>query len=174
MSTPQFTVDASAFDRAARALTSEGFEKQAGRTTAWAIKRMVILVRKNVRLALSGHRQTGKLRGGIRWRVRGAGIDAVGGVKTTGSVSNLIVGGVTSHEIAPGRVMPLWAGTGAFRGGRGAGITGFARVVQHPGFAADPFFSRGVQRSEGEMAVIIRKSTETMAKELAYRMSRGG
>ena len=165
MSSNAITIDASDFARAAHELEKAGFERAAGRTTAYAARRIVNLVRKNVRAELKPHTKTGKMRDRVRVRISGFGLDTVAGVKTTGSGANLIVGGVQPHTISPGRVMPLWSGKG-----RNSGITGFARAVQHPGFPADPYFHRGYVKSKAAIHDIVKASTDTMASELAYRM----
>ena len=104
----------------------------------------------------------------VRVRFRGFGMDTVAGVRSTGSGSNLIAGGVRPHHIeAGGGPMPMWGGKG-----KSAGITGFARAVEHPGFAADPFFTRGVRKAAPEINAITQKSADVMVKELAYRMGR--
>jgi hypothetical protein len=105
------------------------------------------------------------MRDRVRVRIRGIGLDTTAGIKTTGSGSNLIIGGVKRHAISPGVVMPLYQGKG-----RGLGITGFARAVEHPGFPADPFFHRGVVKSKGDAQDIVKASAKTLASELAYRM----
>lgn len=166
MSRAELTFDTREFEQAAKALERAGFERQAGRTTAWALRRIVNLVRKNVRAEMRSHRKTGKMRDRVRVRMHGIGLKAVGGVRSTGSQTNLIVGGVRPHAIA-GQVMPLYAS------GRG-GVEGFARSVEHPGFAADPFFRRGHLRSVPEINAIAKKAADTMAKELAYRMKGKG
>lgn len=160
MSRAEITIDTTDFRKAAEALERAGFERQAGRTTAWALRRIVNLIRKNVRLELKPHRVTGKMRDRVRVRFHGVGLKATAGVRSTGSQSNLIAGGVRPHRIEHPR-MPLW--------GKSA-VQGFASVVEHPGFAADPFFHRGYRRSIPEINAIAKKSAETMAKELAYRM----
>lgn len=170
MTRASFTVDDRDFREAAKALEHAGFERQAGRTVAWAIRRSINVVRRNVRAELKPHSKSGKMRDRIRTRFSGLGMDFVGGMKSTGVASNLIVGGVQPHPIAAGKVMPLWAGKGAFRAGNGAGITGFASAVQHPGFAADPFVKRGIARSAPAINEILDTSAATMVRELAYRM----
>jgi hypothetical protein len=164
MSKGGFTVDASDFDKAAKALEKAGFERQAGRTAGWALRRIANLVRANVRKELGPHRRTGKMRDRVRVRIAGQGLKMVAGVKTTGSGSNLIVGGVRPHTIA-GPVMPLWTGRG-----RSSTVTGFARAVEHPGFPPDPFFHRGFVKSKPAIQDILKASAKTMASELAYRM----
>jgi hypothetical protein len=160
-----FEVDAREFREAASKLTKAGFEKAAGRTVAWALRRSANLVRRNVRAFAKPHRRTGKMADKVRTRFTGAGMDFVAGVKATGAGSNLIVGGVRPHRIAPGKLMPLWAGKG-----KRAAVIGFARVVEHPGFEADPFVHKGIEASKPEIGDIFRKSAETMTSELAYRM----
>lgn len=170
MSRPSVTVDYGDFTQAARELERAGFERRAGRTVAWAIRRSINLVRRNVRAELKPHSKSGKMRDRVRTRFTGVGMDFVGGMKSTGVASNLIVGGVKPHPIAVGKVMPLWAGKGAFRGGNGAGITGFAASVQHPGIHADPFVKRGTDKSMPGIQHILDESAATMVRELAYRM----
>jgi hypothetical protein len=139
-----------------------------------AAQKEVTRITKNAaRREVARHRQSGKLRSLIRTRNRGSGFALVAGVKSAGGVSNLIVGGVVPHRIAPGGVMPLWGGRGSFftPGGKVrknfAGITGFASVVQHPGFAADPFFARAIDDTEAERNRILQDAADGMARDLA-------
>jgi hypothetical protein len=164
------TIDAREYQKAAEALTKAGYERVAGRTAAYAIRRAINVVRRNVRAELKPHNKTGKMRDRVRTRFLGRGLDLVGGMRSTGVGSNLIVGGVRPHPIASERAMPMWAGKGAWKGGSGAGITGFVRTVEHPGLKADPFVHRGIVRSSGAIQEIVNASSRTMARELAYRM----
>lgn len=163
----RFTIDARDFQRAGKELEHAGFGERAGTTMGYAIRRSANLVRKNVRAELRPHNKTGKMRDRVRVRIRGRGLETVGGIKTTGVGSNLIVGGVAPHRITSqdGKVMPLYQGKG-----RGLGITGFARAVEHPGFKGDPFFKRGVDKSVPAINDILRASAATMVRELAFRM----
>ena len=68
--------------------------------------------------------------------------------------------------------MPLWSGRGAFRGGAGRGITGFATVVQHRGFSADPFMRRAIDKSEREIEGYIQTAANSMVRDLAEAMKR--
>jgi hypothetical protein len=166
MSEREAGIDASAFRDAARALERAGFERQAGRTVAWALRRSANAVRRHVRAELKGHRRTGHLAGNVRTRFGGAGLDFSARVKSGGPVAHLIAGGVQPHAIGVEHKRAM-----TIRGsGRGAGIEGFATVVQHPGFRADPYFTRGVKASAHDINDIVQKSADTMARELAYRM----
>jgi hypothetical protein len=157
----EFDIAGNDFERAADALTAAHFEKVAGKIVAGALRADANLVRKNVRAELRPHRRTGKLRDKVKVKFNGFGLKTVAGVRSTGAQSNLIAGGVRPHAISPGKVMPLW---------RGGSISGFATAVQHPGFGADPFFSRAVRKSLAEIDRIGQEAIDQMARELASRM----
>ena len=135
-----------------------------------AQKAAVVLVKNAARRELGSHRRTGKMRSRIRTRYQGSGLRFVAGVKSTGVGSNLIAGGVRPHAIAPGRVMPMWGGRGAWKKGAGLGITGFARKVEHPGFPADPFFERAIDSTQGEVQALIQQAADGMVRDLAAAM----
>jgi hypothetical protein len=135
-----------------------------------AQKESVRLVKNAARRNAAGHRRSGKMHSGIRTKGWGGrGIRYIAGVKATGIVSNLIVVGARPHRIA-GPVMPMWGGKGAWKGGRGAGITGFRRVVEHPGFSGDPFFARAIDETEGQRTHLMQLAVNAMAADLAARM----
>ena len=162
------SIDASAFDDAAQALERHGFERQAGRTTAWAIKRMGNAARRHVRAEARPHRRTGRLASQVRVVHRGTGLAATTRVTTGGSVAGLIIGGTAPHDIAPVRSRAI-AMTGP---GRAGPLIGFAAIVHHPGTRPDPYFARGVRAAGPEMREITDQAADTMARELAYRMTR--
>ena len=166
------SLDTSDFEKAAKALERSKFTSLAARSVSPAFRASVALVRNTARREIAGRRHTGKLRAGIRSRVRGRGLNMEASVKATGVGANLIVGGVREHRIAPGRLMPLWAGRGAFRRGAGSGITGFATAVQHPGFPADPFFRRAIDKSENAIQGYIQTAADSMVRDLAAAMKR--
>lgn len=167
----EFGINADAFRNAAKALEKEGFDRAAGRTVAFGLRKAANAVRRGVRAEARRHRKTGKLNSGVRTYFKGIGLNFEARVKTTGPVAHLIVGGVTPHPIAGppygrgnSQVMALHAS------GKAGALIGFAKVVQHPGFKADPYFHNGVKRAAGDINEAIKKSAETMTKELAYRM----
>ena len=173
MTTASVTVTSSDIDNAARSLTAAGYKRVAGAITAKAIRQSVNLIRKNVRAELKPHNKSGKMRDRIRVRFTGSQMTFVGGMKSTGVGSNLVVGGASAHAIQPGKVMPMWQGRGAWKGGRGAGVTGFAARVEHPGFRGDPFVARGIDRSMPDIDAILQSSADNMVRELARRMQTG-
>lgn len=157
-------IDASAFENAAKALERKGFERAAGRTVAWALRRSANVVRRQVRAAAKPHRKRGRLSSNVRTSFAGTGLDFSAKVRSTGPVAHLIAGGVRPHAIEPGRVMAIHGA------GKSGPIVGFATAVQHPGFRADPYFHRGVTAAGPEIKAIVDKSAETMRDELAFRM----
>jgi hypothetical protein len=160
-------IDASAFHDAAKALERAGFERQAGRTVAWALRRSGNVVRRHVRAELKRHRRTGRLAGNVRTRFSGVGLGFSARIWSGGPIAHLIAGGVQPHAIAvtdDKRAMTIRAP------GRAGGVVGFAAAIQHPGFSGDPYFRRGVKAAAPEINAIVAKSAETMASELAYRM----
>lgn len=176
MSTAELSVTSDDLDRAIRQMDAKGWEKAALPTVRNVIRKSVNVVRKNVRSEARAHRKSGKMAGNIRTRfsATSTGWRFQGSVKATGAVANLIVGGVKPHHIAlGGKVMPIWGGTGKWRGGEGRGITGFARAVDHPGFAGDPFVDRGIAESEPAIAGFMDEGAQTIARTYAYRMERG-
>jgi len=175
MSGASITVDSPDLDRAIAALDARGWDRAALPPVRNAIRKSINLVRKYVRAEAAPHRRSGKMRDRVRTRFSGTstGWAFWGGMKSTGAPSNLIVGGVKPHAIAAGgAVMPMWEGRGKWRKGEGRGVTGFARRVEHPGFAADPFVDRGIDRARPELQAFFDAAAATMAKELAYRMER--
>lgn len=168
----KFGINGDDFRKAAAALEKRGFDKAAGRTVAFALRRSANVVRRHVRAEARPHRKTGRLSGNVRTRFVGVGLAFVARVKSTGPVAHLIVGGVRPHKIGPppygrgsSKVMALHAGKG-----KSNSVVGFATVVSNPGFKGDPYFHRGVERSAPEINAIIDASAQTMVKELAYRM----
>ncbi len=167
MSDRDYGIDASDFVAASKALERHGFERQAGVTVAYAIKRSATVVRRHVRKEVRSHRRRGRLSSNVVVRHRGAGLEFVATVKSAGPVAHLIAGGVAPHDIAPGSVMAIHGP------GRSGPVIGFATAVRAPGFPADPYFARGVRGAAPEINAIIDKSADTMARELAFRMERG-
>jgi hypothetical protein len=161
----QLGIDASDFRRAADTLTSSGLKRAAGKPVAKALRDSANAVRRSVRAELKPHRRTGKMISNVRTKYRGYGVDLIAGVRMTGVGSNLIVGGVRPHSIAPGKIMPMFDGAG-----KGSGITGFATAVEHPGFPPDPVFARGVQKAAGAIQAAIDAAAATMAADLAGQM----
>lgn len=162
-----FSVDATDFHKAAQALEKTNMERLAGRPISKALRASANALRRNARAELKGHRKTGRMRDHIRTRFRGRGLDMVAGVRSTGSPSNLIVGGAKAHPISSDKPMPMWEGRGAWKGGKGAGITGFARAVEHPGFRADPFFARAIDKTEGTINDSVQQAADEMVAMLA-------
>ena len=66
--------------------------------------------------------------------------------------------------------MPIHAGKGAWKGGKGYGVTGFATAVQHPGFPGDPFFGRAIEGSRDEITRLVAAAGGAMVAELADKM----
>jgi hypothetical protein len=162
-------------DHAIRELSARGWDKAALPTMRNLVRRTVNTVRKNVRAQAAPHRKTGKMRNSVRTRfaAQSSGWRFYGSMRVTGAVANLIVGGVVPHRItAGGAVMPMWTGAGKWKRGEGRGIIGFARAVEHPGFAADPFVDRGIDESRPAIQGYMDDAVKTMAKELAYRLER--
>jgi hypothetical protein len=144
-----------------------------------AQKESVRLVKNAARRQAARHRGTGRMRSQIRTKGWGRGIRYIAGVKATGVGSNLIVGGVGRHTIggAGGPVMPFWSGrgqmfnkSGSVKKGNGAGITGFSRVVEHPGFAADPFFDRAIDETQGQRDQLMQTAITGVVRDLAAHM----
>lgn len=138
-----------------------------------AMRKATVIVKNAARRELGPHRRTGKMRSRIRTKVWGSGVYRQYGVKSTGVGSNLIAGGVGPHPItAGGRVMPMWGGKGAWKGGKGRGIEGFARRVEHPGFPADPFFDRAIDESAPEVNRLLDAAARQIADNLAAAINR--
>lgn len=169
MSKP-YGIDASDFVDASKALERHGFERQAGITVAYAIKRSANAVRRNVRGELKRHRKSGRLSRAVIVKSRGTGLDIVTKVKSAGPIAHLVSGGVAPHDIdaEPGGVMVIRGPGAGFRP-----TIGYATAVRHPGFQGDPYFARGVRKAAPEINAILQKSADTMARELAFRMERG-
>jgi hypothetical protein len=167
---PEFTIDHKDFDRAAHALLDQNFKRLAASAINPAMRQSANLVRKNVRAALRPHNRTGRMRDHVKVRVQGSGLAMTAGIRTTGSGSNLVIGGAKPHPIAPGgdTIMPIWGGRK-----KGAGIEGFARSVMHPGFRGDPFFKRGVLASAAGINQNVQVAAEKMATLLADAMRKG-
>jgi hypothetical protein len=177
-------IDASAFDHAAAALERAGFERTAGSVAVKTLRKGANVVRKNVRAAVRRHRKTGRLSAGVRTKFTGAGMDFSARITSTGPIAHLIAGGVRPHEIGPppyGRgsssVMAIRA-SGAGRSGpvnkliKVSDAIGYATVVHNPGFAADPYFHKGVQNSLPEINALAKAGAEAMATELKDRMGK--
>jgi hypothetical protein len=165
MSEQAYGIDASDFRAAIRATESGAFPKVASKPVHATMRALANAVRRHVRGRLKPHRRTGKMASNVRVRFRGYGLNAMAGVRAVGSGGNLIAGGVQPHRIEPGRIMPLYEGRG-----RSAGITGFARAVEHPGFAADPFFDKGVQDAAPEINALLQGTVDAIAERMAAAM----
>ena len=161
---PDLRIESKDFERAGKALEHGHFSATVGKPMNGAIRKASNVVRNAVRAALGKHRVTGRMRGRVRVKVTGRGLDTVGKI-LTGAGTNLIVGGVRPHEISPGSVMPLWAGRG-----KGRGITGFATVVEHPGFPADPYVQRGFQAAIPDVNGILDAAGEDLVHAIAQSM----
>lgn len=162
-------LDLSPVQDAIRELRGAGYEKAAAGILGRNLRTASNAVRRNVRGELKSHRKTGRMSSNVRVRVTSspdlAGLSA--SVKSTGSGSNLIVGGVRPHSETSDGPMPLFVGRG-----RSSSVAGFARAVQHPGFAADPFFARGVDASEHDIHTALTAAQDEMASALARRLKR--
>lgn len=171
----QLSITSPELDNAIAQLTAKGWDKAALPTVRNVTRKSINVVRKNVRGQAKAHRRTGKMAGSVRTRFSAttSGWRFEGAMKVTSSVANLIVGGVQPHHIAAGgKVMPMWGGRGRWRGGAGAGVTGFARAADHPGFGADPFVNRGITASQPAIDGFMHDAAGTIAREYAYRMER--
>jgi hypothetical protein len=167
------SIDDSELQRAIANLTAKGFEAAALPPLRNATRKSINAVRRHVRAEARGHKRSGRMARNVRTRFTrmSAGWQFTGAMRATGAPSNLIVGGVKPHAIAlGGRVMPMWGGKGKWSKGAGAGVEGFARKVQHPGFAADPFVDRGIDRASEEIHGYMNDAVQVMARELAYRL----
>lgn len=160
----EVTVTSKDFQRAGKALERGHFSATVAKPLNTAIRKSANVARNNIRVALGPHRRTGKMRGRVRVKVTGRGLDTVGKV-LTGAGSNLIVGGVRPHPIVSATPMPLWGGRG-----KGAGITGFATAVEHPGFGADPYVDKGIARSQGDIQNILDAAGQALVAALAESM----
>lgn len=159
-------IDASDFERAADALERAGFDRVAGGHAAKAVRASINAARKGIRGRARRHRRTGKMASRIRTRFDGRGFAIVGQVRAGGAVAHLIAGGTAPHAIEPiqGRVLAL--------AGRGGGIVGYARHVEHPGTAADPFVALGIADARPAMETAWQDAGEAMVAELAERMTK--
>lgn len=165
VSEQSYGIDASDFRAAIEATTREGYRKAASKPVHTAMRASANAVRRHVRAKLKPHRRTGKMSSNVRIRFRGYGLSMMAGIRATGSGGNLIAGGVKPHRIEPGKVMPLYEGRG-----KSTGITGFARAVEHPGFAADPFFDEGVKAAAPEINALLRGAIDGIASNMANAM----
>lgn len=156
-------IDAEDFRRAAHALEREGFQRQAGRTTAYGLRRSANAIRRQVRARARTHRRTGRMAGHVRTRFYGSGLHFQAKVYAGGSVAGLVVRGTKPHAISSPKAMPITSGKA---------LVGFARAVEHPGTQGDPFFAKGVRAAAGEVNAILSGSADTMTRELKYRMER--
>lgn len=161
MTTATVSIDATAFNKAAAALSEAGFEEVAGPIVKHALRQSANVVRDSIKSAARRHRRTGRLERGVHTTWKGAGLAFQLRVSSTGSVAHLIAGGVRPHGIRAGDVhhpMPV---------GR---MTGFAEAVRNPGFRGDPYFHRGVQASLPAITAIVEAAGAAMVKELAAHM----
>ena len=187
-----FEIDGSAFRRAADALEQAELRKLADQTVGAVLVRGANAVRRHVRAQAASHRRTGKMAGRVQYTKTGFGLATVVKVRAGGPVAHLVEGGTAGHEIRAGKgsgqlgggghaltirgsgsVNSRWSGSGS-RAVRGAGADVLAvRVaVRHPGTRADPFFARGVADARAEVQTLVDAGAATMARNLAFRMSR--
>lgn len=162
MSTTQLvSIDATAFDKAAAALSTAGFEDVATPIVRNALTRSANVVRDKVKTAARRHRRTGRLERGVHTTWKGAGLAFQLRVSSTGPVAHLIAGGVRPHGIRAFDVHhPLPVG----------GPTGFAEHVEHRGFRGDPYFARGVAAAIEPIGTIVQAAGKAMTDELAKRV----
>jgi hypothetical protein len=123
------------------------------------------VVADHVKAAARRHRKTGALERSITVQVRGRGARTEVSVHAGGASAHLVAGGVQRHQI---RAMPGHA----LRFERAGGVLSFAAAVDHPGFAADPFFAEGVEASAAQIDKITAQAGDAIAGELATRMRR--
>jgi hypothetical protein len=168
---PEMTITSPDIERAMAELTAKGWDRAALPPIRKAIRLSVNVTRKNVRSEARAHRRTGRMSGNVRTRMGGAGWRFTGAMRATGAPSNLIVGGVKPHPIdLGGKVMPIYGGRGAWKSGKGLAVEGFARRVEHPGFAPDPFVHRGIVRSGPAISGYLKDAAEEIARQLALRI----
>lgn len=160
-------IDHHDFARAAKALEHAGFQKTMGWHVRDVMRKSANLVRKNARAGLAPHRRRGRLASGVRTYFKGTGLDSTATIRSTGPIAHLISGGVKPHTIEPGHVMAMVG-----REGKATGVVGFATVVQHPGFKADPYFSKAVRKSVPDINAFLRTAAIEMVHELRARMGR--
>lgn len=157
MTTASIEIDGAAFNDAAQALGAS-FDEVAAKTVRTTLRKAANVVRGNVRARARRHHRTGRLEAGVHTSWQGAGLSFQLRVFAESPESNLIAGGVRPHVIRATRPMPV------------GGLTGFAEVVHHPGFRADPFFHRGVVESLPAIQALVDAAAKVMAAELAARM----
>lgn len=172
MSTPSLVVDVSGVYEAAQAL-SEDVQPIAAGILANAMVDMGNATRRHVRAQIKGHRKTGKLASHVGMKRYGVGFNRIVRVYSGGSVAVLIVKGASPHIEQPGKIMPMREGRGAFKGGKGAGIIGFRRVVHHPGFPGDPYFRRGVDAAQSENDATLERAITQIAELVAQQIEGG-
>lgn len=163
MSDDTITIDADDFIRAAEALEGAGFDRQAGRIVASALRKSGNSVRRHVRERLKPHRQTGKLARAVRQDVRGYGMDTAVTVRSGGPVAHLVSGGVRAHDIDPGRIMAMHGP------GRAKPLIGFAQAVHHPGFRGDPYFAKGIRDAQGDIQGYLSDAADDLVGALMRR-----
>jgi hypothetical protein len=152
------------FERAARVLGHQNFERVAGKVLGGAIRQGGNLVRRKVRARARPHRRSGHMSDAVTMRVTGRGMDVQAKVHAGGPVAHLIAGGVRAHDIEPGKSMPIHSRTGT--------VTAFATAVHHPGFPADPFFHHGVRDALPEVNKIVDAAIDQLAHDLVKLMER--
>lgn len=172
MSTPSLVVDVSGVYEASKALSEDAQPIAAG-ILANAMVDMGNTLRRHVRAQVKGHRRTGKLSSHVGMKRYGVGFNRIVRVFSGGSVAVLITKGATPHVEQPGKIMPMREGRGAFKGGKGAGIIGFRRVVHHPGFQGDPYFKRGVTAAQGENDATLAQAITQIAELVAQQIEGG-
>lgn len=162
--TVQVTIEARDLERAGRELRQRRVEPLLGETAAAVMDSSGDVLEANIRRAARPHRATGGMERRIRARGRGEGIRRRVTVRAGGRVAPLVAGGTAPHVIRPVQARAL-----AFVS-RTGGVAGFAGAVRHPGQAADPFFRRGVARSDSQLHTIRDHAADDLAAELADRI----
>lgn len=166
-----FMIDTHEFADAARALEDSSLRSLADQTVGAVLSRSSNIVRRHVRAAARPHRRSGKMAGKVRVYRKGVGLDSEFKIHAGGRIAHLVERGFKAHGIVPREKRVLALKGARARGGTHA-VAGFASSVQHPGYAGDPFFARGVQASRSEVQDQFDAGAVTMAKNLAFRISR--
>jgi len=166
-----FSIDSHEFEDAARALEQAEFKELAGQTVGAVLNRSGNAVRRHVRAAARPHRKSGRMAGKIRIYRTGDGLDTEVRVHAGGRVAHLVERGFKAHGIVPRQARVLAIKGSRSRGG-GHNVVALTVSVQHPGYAGDPFFERGVEDSRSDVQEQFTAGAATMARNLAFRISR--
>ena len=156
-----YTIDLKPFQKAASALDGKAYFRSQKKAISPAMRKAINRVRQLARLEARPHRKTGRMAGAIRTKMPWTGnsvMNAYAYVKANGGAAHLITGGVKPHKINSKKPMYLWGFSG---------MTEFSRHVQHPGFRADPFFSRAVTSAEPDVSAYFQQAADELAASMA-------